>query len=159
MNVKGVFVLSPWAFRLAEGDVVRHGVQTPLQTPPRLVPTHQGSQPGHCLHRGNSNDDRNTDACCRQGIKTFPPVLFQSWNQRRYMSSSSESHHSSADASLLLSRPPLNCVVLSDWFECNVSSNCTGRLVKCLPDCSADWKRLKGKWLKKTDDWKMTFYF
>lgn len=154
-----MFVLSPWAFRLAEGDVVRHGVQTPLQTTPRLVPTHQGSQPGHCLHRGNSNDDRNTDACSRQGIKTLPPVLFQSWNQCCYMSSSLESHHSSVDASLLLSRPPLNSVVLSDWFESNVSNNCTGSQVKCLPDCSADWKRLKGKWLKKTDHWKMTFYF
>lgn len=153
MNVKGMFVLSPWAFRLAEGDVVRHGVQTPLQTTPRLVPTHQGSQSGHCLHRGNSNDDRNTDACSRQGIKTFPPVLFQSWNQCCYMSSSLESHHSSVDAS------PLNPVVLSDWFESNVSSNCTGSQMKCLPDCSAAWKRLKGKWLKKTDNWKMTFYF
>lgn len=78
MNLEGMFVLSPCASRLAEGDVVRHGVQTPLQTAPRLVPTHQGSQPGHCLHRGNSNDDRNTDARSRQGVKTFPPVLFES---------------------------------------------------------------------------------
>lgn len=52
-----VFVLCPCASRLAQGAVVRRRVQTPLQASPRLVPTYQGRQPGHRLHRGNAHTD------------------------------------------------------------------------------------------------------
>lgn len=49
-----MFVSCLGAFRLAKAAVVRRRVQTPFQTPARLVPTHQGRQPGHRLHRGNT---------------------------------------------------------------------------------------------------------
>lgn len=141
-----MFVLWPCVSRLAQGAVVRHRVQTPLQTSPRLVPTYQGRQPGHCLHRGNAHTHRYTEACLFQSLlscewKSMVPQVF--WIRIPLQA-----------AGCFTVSPPVYGIISSGWFEftCRSSklpgSNYTGSEVKCLLDCTRDRKRPKGKWWK-----------
>lgn len=149
------FVLCPCVSRLAQGAVVRHRVQTPLQTSPRLVPTYQGCQPGHRLHRGNTPTLVQTPSIFSAALKHFHscssshycPVNGNRWS---CVSLGLESRCGRVDA-----------IISSAWFECtccravitrwNVSMIVPG-IKKCL----------RGKRWKWRGDWKtieLLFFF
>lgn len=138
-----MFVLPPCASRLAQGAVVRHRVQTPLQTSQRLVPLYQRRQSGHCLHRGNTHTRR-----CLQTAKTFPRRSFHSlpslkWKSVVRISIQQGGHSIFTARSVLTSR-------------CDVSSHCWALITRwniCLI-LPLDWKRPTAKRWKQRGDCK-----
>lgn len=142
-----VFVLCPCVSRLAQVAVVRHGVQTPLQTSPRLVPTYQGRQPGHRLHRGNAHTDRRVHSL--RGSKTSPLVWFHSLLSCEWKSMVLHDFWITPQTGGYFNLSARVDAVISSCFTWRPfrrpGSNHEG---KCLFDWTGDWKGRKRKMMK-----------